>query len=64
MDKKHIMQRIDRAFAYLDRVIPQPGASVDNLADGRRELRVLYAELTRPEPEAKETKEAEVGADG
>lgn len=53
MDKSNILQRLDRAFRFLDQVVPQPGRSVDMLADGRRELRALFAELNRPEPEKK-----------
>ena len=49
MEKNNILQRLDKAFRYLDQVVPQPGRSVDMLADGRRELRVLWSELTRPE---------------
>lgn len=51
MEKDNILQRLDKAFRYLDQVVPQPGRSVDMLADGRRELRILWNELTRPEPE-------------
>lgn len=55
MEKDNILQRLDKAFRYLDQVVPQPGRSVDMLADGRRELRILWNELTRPEPEKTET---------
>lgn len=55
MEKDIILQRLDKAFRYLDQVVPQPGRSVDMLADGRRELRILWNELTRPEPEKTET---------
>lgn len=53
MEKNNILQRLDKAFRYLDQVVPQPGRSVDMLADGRRELRVLFAELRGSEPEKK-----------
>ena len=55
MEKDNILQRLDKAFRYLDQVVPQPGRSVDMLADGRRELRILWNKLTRPEPEKTET---------
>lgn len=55
MEKDNILQRLDKAFRYLDQVVPQPGRSVDMLADGRRELRILWNELTRPAPEKTET---------
>ena len=51
MEKDIILQRLDKAFRFLDQVVPQPGRSVDMLADGRRELRILWNELTRPVPE-------------
>ena len=54
MEKDIILQRLDKAFRFLDQVVPQPGRSVDMLADGRRELRILWNELTRPEPEKTE----------
>ena len=57
MEKDIILQRLDKAFRFLDQVVPQPGRSVDMLADGRRELRILWNELTRPEPEKTEQKE-------
>lgn len=49
MEKDNILQRLDKAFLYLDQVVPQPGRSVDMLANGRTELRILWSELTRPE---------------
>ena len=55
MEKNNILQRLDKAFRYLDQVVPQPGRSVDMLADGRRELRVLFAELRGSEPEKNES---------
>ena len=59
MEKEIIKRRLDKAFQYLDRVVPQPGLSVDNLADARRELRILFAEINRPDRET-----AEVENDG
>lgn len=58
MEKDNILQRLDKAFRYLDQVVPQPGRSVDMLAEARRECRLLYAEVAKPEPE-KPLKEAE-----
>lgn len=58
MEKENILQRLDKAFLYLDQVVPQPGRSVDLLAEARREYRLLWAELNKPEPE-KPLKDAE-----
>ena len=57
MEKETILQRLDKAFRYLDQVVPQPGRSVDMLAEARREYRLLWADLNRPEPEQKEQSE-------
>lgn len=58
MEKDNILQRLDKAFRFLDQVVPQPGRSVDMLAEARRECRLLYAEVAKPELE-KQLKEAE-----
>lgn len=60
MEKENILKRLDKAFLYLDRVVPQAGVSVDMLADSRRELRVLWAELNRSDMKNKD----EVKTDG
>lgn len=57
MEKNNILQRLDRAFRYLDQVVPQAGRSVDMLAEARREYRLLWAEVAKAEPE-KPLKEA------
>ena len=46
-----ILQALDKAFRYLDQVVPQPGRSVDMLAEARREYRLLWVELSKTEPE-------------
>lgn len=51
MEKDNILQRLDKAFRYLDQVVPQPGRSVDMLAEARREYRLLWAEVAKAEPE-------------
>lgn len=51
MEKDNILQRLDKAFRYLDQVVPQPGRSVDMLAEARREYRLLWVELSKTEPE-------------
>lgn len=52
MEKEAILQRLDKAFRYLDQVVPQPGRSVDMLAEARREYRLLMVELSKTEPES------------
>ena len=49
MEKDNILQRLDKAFRYLDQVVPQPGRSVDMLAEARRECRLLWAEVSKAE---------------
>lgn len=50
MDKEYVVDCINKALQYLDKTVPQPGASVDMLAAGRRELHILKIILNRPEP--------------
>ena len=57
MDKKQIMEKLDTAYSFLSK-IPVMDEAVDYMAMARHELRLLYAEVAKPELE-KPLKEAE-----
>ena len=47
MEKDNILQRLDKAFRYLDQVVPQPG----DMGTADMATWLLWAEVAKAEPE-------------